>query len=334
MILVTGAAGFIGFHVAQRLLHRGEQVVGLDNLNAYYDVRLKEARLQQLQALPQFQFERLDLADREAIASLFTRYPIRRVVHLAAQAGVRYSLTNPHAYVDSNLTGFVNILEGCRHARTEHLVYASSSSVYGGNTRMPFSVQDNVDHPVSLYAATKKANELMAHCYAHLYRMPCSGLRFFTVYGPWGRPDMALFLFTKAIIENKPIEVFNFGKMQRDFTYIDDIAEGVIRVLDKPAQTDTSWSSDCPDPSKSSAPYRIYNIGNHQPVELLHLIELIENCLGKKSEKIMLPIQPGDVPATFANVDALIQEIEFSPSTPINVGVSRFVEWYRSFYQL
>ena len=334
MILVTGAAGFIGFHVAQRLLNRGEQVIGLDNLNAYYDVRLKEARLQQLQALPQFQFERLDLADREAIASLFTRYPIRRVVHLAAQAGVRYSITNPHAYVDSNLTGFVNILEGCRHARTEHLVYASSSSVYGGNTHMPFSVQDNVDHPVSLYAATKKANELMAHCYAHLYRMPCSGLRFFTVYGPWGRPDMALFLFTKAIIENKPIEVFNFGKMQRDFTYIDDIAEGVIRVLDKPAQADTSWKSESPDPSKSSAPYRIYNIGNHQPVELLHLIELIENCLGKKSEKIMLPIQPGDVPATFANVDALIQEIEFSPSTPINVGVSRFVEWYRSFYQL
>ncbi len=334
MILVTGAAGFIGFHVAQRLLQRGERVVGLDNLNTYYDVRLKEARLERLQKSEQFQFERLDLADRAAMASLCERYPIRRVVHLAAQAGVRYSLTNPHAYVDSNLTGFTNILEGCRHTRIEHLVYASSSSVYGGNTQMPFSVQDNVDHPVSLYAATKKANELMAHCYAHLYRIPCSGLRFFTVYGPWGRPDMALFIFTKAIIEGNPIQVFNFGKMQRDFTYIDDIAEGVIRVLDKPAVADATWSSDRPDPSRSSAPYRIYNIGNHQPVELLHLIELLENCIGKKAEKVMLPIQPGDVPATYADVDDLVRDFDFSPSTAINVGVSRFVEWYRDFYRV
>jgi len=334
MILVTGAAGFIGFHVAQRLLQRGEQVVGLDNLNAYYDVRLKEARLQQLQALAQFQFERLDLADREAIASLFTRYPIRRVVHLAAQAGVRYSLTNPHTYVDSNLTGFINILEGCRYARTEHLVYASSSSVYGGNTHMPFSVQDNVDHPVSLYAATKKANELMAHCYAHLYRMPCSGLRFFTVYGPWGRPDMALFLFTKAIIENKPIEVFNFGKMQRDFTYIDDIAEGVIRVLDTPARPDVMWDSEHPAPNSSSAPYRVYNIGNHQPVELLRVIQLLEDRLGKKAKRVMMPLQSGDVPATYADVDSLVEDIGFKPTTSIEEGIGRFVGWYREFYRI
>jgi UDP-glucuronate 4-epimerase len=334
MILVTGAAGFIGFHVAQRLLERGERVLGLDNLNPYYDVRLKEARLEQLQRSKQFQFERLDLADRSAMASLFERYPIRRVVHLAAQAGVRYSLTNPHAYVESNLTGFMNILEGCRHIKVEHLVYASSSSVYGGNTDMPFSVHDNVDHPVSLYAATKKANELMAHCYAHLYRIPSTGLRFFTVYGPWGRPDMALFLFTKAIIEGKPIEVFNFGKMQRDFTYIDDIAEGVIRVLDKPAVLDSKWNSDQPDPSRSSSPYRIYNIGNHQPVELLHLIEVLEECLGKKAEKIMLPIQPGDVPATYADIEDLTRDFGFKPTTPIDAGVSRFVQWYQTFYSV
>jgi UDP-glucuronate 4-epimerase len=333
MILVTGAAGFIGFHVAQCLVQRGERVLGLDNLNPYYDVRLKEARLERLQSSPQFQFERLDLADRAAMASLFERYPIRRVVHLAAQAGVRYSLTNPHAYVDSNLTGFMNILEGCRHIRVEHLVYASSSSVYGGNTHMPFSVQDNVDHPVSLYSATKKANELMAHCYAHLYRIPCSGLRFFTVYGPWGRPDMALFIFTKAILDGNPIQVFNFGKMRRDFTYIDDIAEGVIRVLDKPALADATWNSERPDPSRSSAPYRIYNIGNHQPVELLHLIELLEKSIGKKAEKVMLPIQPGDVPATYADVEDLVRDFEFRPNTSINVGVSRFVQWYREFYR-
>jgi UDP-glucuronate 4-epimerase len=332
MILVTGAAGFIGFHVAQRLLQRGEHVVGLDNLNPYYDVRLKEARLKQLQASQHFQFERVDLADRTAMVSLFERYPIRRVVHLAAQAGVRYSLTNPHAYVDSNLTGFMNILESCRHINVEHLVYASSSSVYGGNTDMPFSVHHNVDHPVSLYAATKKANELMAHCYAHLYRIPTTGLRFFTVYGPWGRPDMALFLFTKAIIEGKPIDVFNFGKMQRDFTYIDDIAEGVIRVLDRPAPADPTWNSASPDPSKSSAPYRIYNIGNHQPVELLHLIEVLEECLGKKAEKVMLPIQPGDVPATYADIEDLTRDFGFKPATPIQLGINRFVQWYRDFY--
>jgi UDP-glucuronate 4-epimerase len=334
MILVTGCAGFIGFHVAQRLLERGERVLGLDNLNPYYDVRLKEARLEQLQRSKQFQFERLDLADRSAMASLFERYPIRRVIHLAAQAGVRYSLTNPHAYVDSNLTGFVNILEGCRHIKVEHIVYASSSSVYGGNTHMPFSVHDNVDHPVSLYAATKKANELMAHCYAHLYRIPSTGLRFFTVYGPWGRPDMALFIFTKAILEGKPIEVFNFGKMQRDFTYIDDIAEGVIRVLDKPATADPTWNSACPDPSKSSGPYRIYNIGNHQPVELLHLIEILEGCLGRKAEKVMLPIQLGDVPATFADIEALESDIGFKPATSIDTGIGKFIQWYRAFYHV
>jgi UDP-glucuronate 4-epimerase len=334
MILVTGCAGFIGLHVAQRLLQRGDEVLGLDNLNPYYDVCLKEARLEQLQRSKGFQFERMELADRAAMAPLFERYPIRRVVHLAAQAGVRYSLTNPHAYVDSNLTGFMNILEGCRHIRVEHLVYASSSSVYGGNTHMPFSVNDNVDHPVSLYAATKKANELMAHCYAHLYRIPCSGLRFFTVYGPWGRPDMALFIFTKAILEGKPIEVFNFGKMQRDFTYIDDIAEGVIRVLDKPAVGDDTFNSDRPAPNQSSAPYRIYNIGNHQPVELLHLISVLEECIGKKAEKVMLPIQPGDVPATYADVDDLIREVGFRPNTKIDVGVSRFVQWYRNFYSV
>jgi UDP-glucuronate 4-epimerase len=334
MILVTGCAGFIGLHVAQRLLQRGDEVLGLDNLNPYYDVCLKEARLEQLQRSKGFQFERMELADRAAMAPLFERYPIRRVVHLAAQAGVRYSLTNPHAYVDSNLTGFMNILEGCRHIRVEHLVYASSSSVYGGNTHMPFSVNDNVDHPVSLYAATKKANELMAHCYAYLYRIPCSGLRFFTVYGPWGRPDMALFIFTKAILEGKPIEVFNFGKMQRDFTYIDDIAEGVIRVLDKPAVGDDTFNSDRPAPNQSSAPYRIYNIGNHQPVELLHLISVLEECIGKKAEKVMLPIQPGDVPATYADVDDLIREVGFRPNTKIDVGVSRFVQWYRNFYSV
>src|SRR6185503_15871182 len=299
-VLVTGAAGFIGSTLAHRLLDRGDEVVGIDNLNNYYDVRLKQARLDRLLARPGFRHVLVDIVERARMRELFTAVKFDAVMHLAAQAGVRYSMENPSAYIDANVVGFMNVLEGCRHSKVGHLVYASSSSVYGANTRQPFSEHDNVDHPVSLYAATKKANELMAHTYAHLYRLPCTGLRFFTVYGPWGRPDMALFLFTKAIIENKPIEVFNFGKMQRDFTYIDDIAEGVIRVLDKPAQTDTSWSSDCPDPSKSSAPYRIYNIGNHQPVELLHLIELIEKCLGKKSEKIMLPIQPGDVPATFA----------------------------------
>ena len=333
-ILVTGAAGFIGYHVARKLLERGEQVLGLDNLSDYYDVRLKEARVAQLAPSKRFRFLKLDLADRTAMKNLFSAHPIRRVVHLAAQAGVRYSLVNPHAYVDSNLVGFLNILEGCRQAQVAHLVFASSSSVYGGNTKMPFSEHDSVDHPVSLYAASKKANELMAHCYAHLYGVPCTGLRFFTVYGPWGRPDMALFLFTKAILEGKPLEVFNFGKMQRDFTYIDDVAEGVLRVLDTPASPDPHWSSSMPDPATSSAPYRLYNIGNHKPVALLRVIELLEEALGKKAEKNLLPLQPGDVPATYADVDDLSQRIAFKPDTPIEVGLRRFVQWYREYYKV
>lgn len=333
-ILVTGAAGFIGFHVATRLLDRGDLVIGLDNINDYYDVRIKEARLAQLKSREGFRFVKLDLANRQGIRDLFTEEPIRRVVHLAAQAGVRYSLVNPHAYTESNIEGFMNILEGCRHSHIEHLVYASSSSVYGGNTHMPFSIHDNVDHPVSLYAATKKANELMAHCYAHLYRLPCTGLRFFTVYGPWGRPDMALFIFTKAILEGKPIEVFNQGRMQRDFTYVDDIVEGVIRTLDHPATANPSWSGDKPDPGTSSAPARIYNIGNHQPVELLHFIEVLENALEKKAEKRLMPIQPGDVPATYADIDDLTNDIGFKPTTPIEQGIPRFVKWYREFYRV
>ncbi len=331
-VLVTGAAGFIGYHVALRLLERGEQVLGLDNLNAYYDVQLKEGRLAQLTPQQGFRFEKIDLADRAGMASLFERHRIRRVVHLGAQAGVRYSLTNPHAYTDSNIEGFMNILEGCRRVGVEHLVFASTSSVYGGNTKMPFSVDHSVDHPVSLYAATKKANELMAHTYAHLYRIPTTGLRFFTVYGPWGRPDMALFLFTKAILEGKPIDVFNHGKMQRDFTYIDDIVEGVIRVLDKPADPDPAWSGERPKPGTSSAPYRIYNIGNHRPVELLRFIEVLEDALGKKAEKRFLPLQPGDVPATYADVEDLVKDVGFQPSTPIEKGIPLFVEWYRSYY--
>ncbi len=334
LILVTGAAGFIGFHVAKRLLDRGDVVLGLDNMNAYYEVRLKEARLAQLTPHERFQFVKLDLADREGMRKLFAEHAIRRVVHLAAQAGVRYSLVNPHAYTDSNIEGFMNILEGCRHAKVEHLVYASSSSVYGGNTRMPFSIHDNVDHPVSLYAATKKANELMAHCYAHLYKIPCTGLRFFTVYGPWGRPDMAMFIFTKAILEGRPIEVYNEGKMQRDFTYIDDIVEGVIRTLDHVAKPNPRWSGDAPDPGTSSAPSRVYNIGNHQPVELLRFIAVLEQALGKKAEKKLMPLQPGDVPATYADVDDLIQDVGFKPSTPIEVGIPRFVKWYREFYKV
>ncbi len=333
-ILVTGTAGFIGFHVAMRLLDRGDHVIGLDNINDYYDVRLKEARLAQLKPRERFTFVKLDLANRQGMKDLFGNQPVRRVVHLAAQAGVRYSLVNPHAYTESNIEGFMNILEGCRHNQIEHLVYASSSSVYGGNTHMPFSIHDNVDHPVSLYAASKKANELMAHCYAHLYRLPCTGLRFFTVYGPWGRPDMALFIFTKAILEGKPIEVFNQGKMRRDFTYIDDIVEGIIRTLDRPATVNPSWSGNQPDPGTSSAPARLYNIGNHQPVELLHFIEVLEKALGKKAEKNLLPIQPGDVPATYADIDDLTKDVGFKPSTPIEVGISRFVEWYREFYRV
>ena len=332
-ILVTGVAGFIGFHTAARLLERGERVIGLDNVNDYYDVRLKKARLAKLKPFKQFTFTKTDLADRVKMRRLFATQPIAKVVHLAAQAGVRYSLVNPHAYTDSNIEGFLNILEGCRHAKVEHLVYASSSSVYGGNTQMPFSIHDNIDHPISLYAASKKANELMAHCYAHLYRIPCTGLRFFTVYGPWGRPDMALFIFTKAILEGKPIEVYNHGKMRRDFTYIDDIVEGVIRTLDRTATPDPDWSSDRPDPGTSSAPARIYNIGNHQPVELLRFIEVLENALGKKAVKKLLPIQPGDVPATYADIEDLTRDVGFAPATPIEEGIARFVQWYREFYK-
>ncbi len=332
-ILVTGAAGFIGYHVARRLLERGETVLGLDNLNDYYDVRLKKARLAQLKPFKKFQFQKLDLVNRTGMAALFVRRKFRRVVHLAAQAGVRYSLVNPHAYTDGNVTGFLNVLEGCRRAKVEHLVYASSSSVYGGNTRMPFSVHDNVDHPVSLYAATKKANELMAHTYAHLYGIPCTGLRFFTVYGPWGRPDMALFLFTKAILAGKPIDVYNHGRMQRDFTYIDDIVEGVVRALDRPAKPDPAWSGDTPNHATSSAPYRLYNIGNHQPVALLRFIEILEKALGKTAKKNFLPMQAGDVPATYADVQELIDDVGFKPDTPLEEGIRRFVEWYRGYYK-
>lgn len=333
-ILVTGAAGFIGFHVAMRLLDRGDQVIGLDNINDYYDVRLKQARLAQLTPHERFRFVKLDLSNRQGMRDFFAGESIRRVVHLAAQAGVRYSLTNPHAYTESNIEGFLNILEGCRLSRIEHLVYASSSSVYGGNTHMPFSTHDNVDHPVSLYAATKKANELMAHCYAHLYQLPCTGLRFFTVYGPWGRPDMALFIFTKAILEDKPIAVFNQGQMKRDFTYVDDIVEGVIRTLDRPATADPTWSGDRPTPETSSAPARIYNIGNHRPVELQHFIEVLERALGKKAEKKLMPLQPGDVPATYADIGDLTRDVGFKPTTSIEVGIPRFVKWYREFYKV
>jgi len=333
-VLVTGAAGFIGFHVAQRLLARGDTVIGIDNLNTYYDVRLKHDRLAHIQEHPGLRFLQLDLADRAGMTDLFSSHRPERVVHLAAQAGVRYSLTNPHAYVESNLVGFMNILEGCRHAQVQHLVYASSSSVYGANTKMPFSVHDNVDHPVSLYAASKKANELMAHTYSHLYQLPTTGLRFFTVYGPWGRPDMALFLFTKAILDGQPIEVFNHGKMRRDFTYIDDIVEGVIRVLDTVPQPNPAWSGTKPDPGTSKVPYRIYNIGNNQPVELLEFIRVLENSLGRKAERRLLPMQPGDVPETYADVDDLMRDVGFRPATPISVGIARFVEWYRSYYKV
>ena len=330
--LVTGAAGFIGFHVSRRLLARGEQVVGLDNVNDYYDVRLKYARLAQLEAEPQFRFVKADLAERAALQQLFASERPEVVIHLAAQAGVRYSLENPHAYVDSNLVGFINILEGCRHHGVRHLAYASSSSVYGANTHMPFSVHHNVDHPVSLYAATKKANELMAHTYSHLYRLPTTGLRFFTVYGPWGRPDMALFLFTRAILAGEPIDVYNHGRMQRDFTYIDDIIEGVVRVADRVAAPNPAWSGAAPDPGTSLAPYRIYNIGNHSPVELLYFIEVLEQCLGRQAEKRLLPIQAGDVPATCADVEDLTRDVDFQPATPIEEGIARFVAWYREYY--
>ncbi|MBI5076273.1 MAG: NAD-dependent epimerase [Nitrospirae bacterium] len=332
-ILITGAAGFIGFHLSKGLLERGDEVVGLDNLNDYYDVNIKLARLKQVAMDPNFKPVRIDLADREAIKRLFEEEKFDAVVNLAAQAGVRYSLINPYSYIDSNLSGFLNILEGCRHNNVKHLVFASSSSVYGANTKMPFSVHDNVDHPVSLYAATKKANELMAHSYASLYRIPCTGLRFFTVYGPWGRPDMALFLFTKAILDGKPIDVFNYGKMQRDFTYIDDIVEGVVRVLDNVPAPNPAWSGDKPDSATSYAPYKLYNIGNNNPVELMHYIEVLEACLGRKAEKNLLPMQAGDVPATYADVDDLINDVGFKPSTSIEEGISKFVQWYKDYYK-
>ncbi len=330
--LVTGAAGFIGFHVSRTLLAQGKAVVGLDNLNNYYDVSLKKARLAILQEEANFRFVRADLADRPAMESLFAELRPEMVIHLAAQAGVRYSLTNPHAYVDSNLVGFMNILEGCRHHQTRHLVFASSSSVYGANTKMPFSVHDNVDHPLSLYAATKKANELMAHTYASLYRLPCTGLRFFTVYGPWGRPDMALFLFTRAILEDRPIDVYNEGQMKRDFTYIDDIVEGIVRVAEKIPAPKPGWSGDRPDPSSSFAPYRLYNIGNNNPVVLMDFIRLIEERLGKTARKNMLPLQPGDVPASFADVDDLMADVGFKPAMPIELGIDRFISWYLEYY--
>ena len=332
-ILVTGAAGFIGSYVCQCLLERGEQVVGLDNLNDYYQVSLKQDRLDRLTGHTNFRFVRAALEDRAALEALFAAEPFDLVIHLAAQAGVRYSLENPHAYVDSNLTGFLNILEGCRRQQVRHLVYASSSSVYGANTVMPFSVHHNVDHPVSLYAATKKANELMAHSYAATYGLPCTGLRFFTVYGPWGRPDMAYFSFTKAILEGQPINVFNQGKMQRDFTYIDDIVEGVLRVADHPPTGNDAWRGDAPDAGTSFAPWRVYNIGNNQPVELLRFIEVLEQCLGKKAQKNFLPMQPGDVPATFADLDDLMADTGFRPSTSIEEGLGRFVAWYRNYYK-
>ena len=331
-ILVTGAAGFIGFHVSRRLLDRGDRVVGIDNLNAYYDVQLKKDRLGQLEGEPSFTFHRMDLADVATIGQFFQNERFDAVVNLAAQAGVRWSLTNPRAYVDSNLVGFANILEGCRHTNVGHLVYASSSSVYGANSAMPFSIHHNVDHPLSLYAATKKANELMAHVYSHLYRLPTTGLRFFTVYGPWGRPDMALFLFSEAILAGRPIDVFNCGKMRRDFTYVDDVVEGVVRVLDRVPQPDPSWSAQSPDPGTSNAPYKLYNIGNNQPVELLQLISTLEKCLGCTAVKNMLPMQPGDVPATYADVDDLIADVGFKPGTPLEDGIARFVKWYRWYY--
>jgi len=333
-VLITGSAGFIGSALSARLLARGDQVVGIDNLNDYYDVNLKLARLEKNKAQPGYTEARVNLEDRAVIAEIFATHKPDRVVNLAAQAGVRYSLINPHAYVDTNLVGFVNILEGCRHNGVEHLVYASSSSVYGANTNMPFSVHDNVDHPVSLYAASKKANELMAHTYSHLYGLPTTGLRFFTVYGPWGRPDMALFLFTKNILAGRPIDVFNYGNHRRDFTYIDDIVEGVVHTLDKIPEPNPSWSGDAPDSATSYAPYRLYNIGNNQPVELMRYIEVLEDCLGKKAEKNLLPLQPGDVPDTYADVDDLVRDVGYKPTTPIEEGVARFVEWYKAYYKL
>ena len=333
-ILVTGAAGFIGFHVAKRLLDAGRLVIGLDNLNAYYDPMLKEARLAVLGKLPGFQFVKLDLADRAGIAELFARERFASVVHLAAQAGVRHSLVDPHAYVDANLTGFTNMLEGCRHNGCRHLLYASSSSVYGSNSKMPFSVHDNVDHPLSLYGASKKANELMAHAYAHLFKLPTTGLRFFTVYGPWGRPDMAMWLFAKAILAGEPIKLFNHGNMRRDFTYVDDVVESVVRLVERPPAGDPNWSGERPDPGSSAAPWRVYNIGNNNPVELLEVVRLLEQAIGKKAKRELLPMQPGDVPATYADVGDLMREVDFKPKTSIAEGIKRFIAWYRDYYRL
>ena len=334
MILVTGAAGFIGYHVCERLLRDGHSVLGLDNLSPYYDVRLKEARLSHLRKHPAFIFDQSDISDHKAVAIFFDTHKPTEVVHLAAQAGVRYSVSNPRAYTDSNITGFLNILEGCRHHGAKHLVYASSSSVYGLNTAMPFSVHHNVDHPVSLYAATKKANELMAHSYSHLFNLPTTGLRFFTVYGPWSRPDMAPMLFAKAILAGTPINVFNEGRMKRDFTYIDDIVEGIVRVLHRPARPNPAWRAEAPDCATSLAPYRLYNIGSHSPVELSRFIEIIEDCLGKKAVKNLLPLQAGDVPISFADVEDLARDTGFAPNTPIETGIARFVEWYQAYHKV
>jgi UDP-glucuronate 4-epimerase len=333
-VLVTGAAGFIGFHVAQRLLSEGREVVGLDNVNSYYDPKLKKARLDLLRRQPNFSFAKLDLTDRSAMKALFETHRFPIVVHLAAQAGVRYSLENPHAYIDANVEGFLNVLEGCRHSSCKHLVFASSSSVYGANTRLPFSVQDNVDHPISLYAASKKANELMAHSYSHLYRLPATGLRFFTVYGPWGRPDMAMFIFAKAILGGQPIKLFNHGNMRRDFTYIDDVSQAVVRLLDRPPHGNPNWNGERPDPATSAAPWKIYNIGNNNPEDLMHVVSLLEKEFGRTAIKEMLPMHPGDVPATYADIEDLSRDIGFRPSTTIEDGIKRFAKWYRDYHKL
>jgi UDP-glucuronate 4-epimerase len=333
-VLVTGAAGFIGYHVARRMLDDGRQVVGLDNLNAYYDPKLKDARLAELAKYKGFQFVKLDLADRAGIAALFLKFQFEQVAHLAAQAGVRYSMDHPSEYIESNLVGFFNILECCRQHKCRHLLYASSSSVYGANTHMPFSTKDNVDHPLSLYGATKKANELMAHSYSHLYRLPTTGLRFFTVYGPWGRPDMAMWLFADAILAGKPIKLFNSGNMRRDFTYVDDVVESVVRLVDRAPAADPKWSADAPDPASSSAPWRVYNIGNNNPVELLDVVRLLEEKIGKKAQRELLPMQPGDVPATYADVDDLMRDVDFKPATPIADGIGRFIDWYCAYHRL
>ena len=333
-ILITGACGFIGFHLCKRLIDYGDEITGVDNLNDYYDVKLKNDRLRQIEDRKNFRFIKTDIADRNSIAALFADNKFDIVVNLAAQVNVRYSLKNPYAYINSNIVGFLNILEGCRHSKVKHLVFASSSSVYGANTKMPYSVHHNVDHPLSLYAATKKADELMAHAYASLYKLPCAGLRFFTVYGPWGRPDMAYFIFTKSILEGKPIDVFNYGKMKRDFTYVDDIVEGVVKITEKAPVPNPAWTGDSPDSASSFAPYRIYNIGNNEPVELMRLIKVLEECLGKKAELNLLPMQPGDVPATYADVDDLARDVSFKPAIPIEDGIRKFVEWYLRYYEI